>query len=84
LGRLNPLPYREVKRRLDVAGFTEISRKGSHVKFVHGVDLTVDTVIVPKKAEIPWEHYAAFSTKPTLIQRSGTSSADCSTCPWHA
>jgi predicted RNA binding protein YcfA (HicA-like mRNA interferase family) len=53
LGRLDPLPYREVKRRLEAAGFTEISQKGSHVKFVRRVDQTVDTVIVPKKAEIP-------------------------------
>ena len=31
---LNPLPYREVKRRLEAAGFAEHSQKGSHVKFI--------------------------------------------------
>lgn len=30
---LRPLPYREVKRKLEAAGFAEISQKGSHVKF---------------------------------------------------
>jgi predicted RNA binding protein YcfA (HicA-like mRNA interferase family) len=49
LGRINPLPYREIKRRLETAGFTEHSQKGSHVKFVRSHDLVTDTVIVPKK-----------------------------------
>ena len=53
MGRLNPLPFREIKRRLEAAGFTEHSQKGSHVKFVRSRDLVVDTVIVPKKSEIP-------------------------------
>jgi predicted RNA binding protein YcfA (HicA-like mRNA interferase family) len=52
LGRLKPLPYREVKRRLEAAGFVEHSQKGSHVKFVRSVGQTVDTVIVPKKREV--------------------------------
>lgn len=30
---LDPLPYREVKRRLEAAGFNEHSQKGSRVKF---------------------------------------------------
>ena len=30
---LKPLPFREVKRRLEAAGFVEVSSKGSHVKF---------------------------------------------------
>jgi predicted RNA binding protein YcfA (HicA-like mRNA interferase family) len=52
LGRLRPLPYREVKRRLEAAGFFEASQKGSHVKFVRRLGETVDTEIVPKKREI--------------------------------
>ena len=55
-----PQPIREVKRRLEAAGFGEASQKGSHVKFVRtvpagsaGSNDTVDTVIVPKKREIP-------------------------------
>ena len=53
MGRLKPQPYREVKRRLEAAGFFEASQKGSHVKFVRRVGDTVDTTIVPKKREIP-------------------------------
>ena len=53
MGRLNPLPYREVKRRLEAAGFTEISQKGSHVKFVRQLGEIVDTAIVPRKSDVP-------------------------------
>jgi predicted RNA binding protein YcfA (HicA-like mRNA interferase family) len=53
LGRLSPRPFREVKRRLEAAGFTEVSRKGSHVKFVRRIGETIDTTIVPRKSEIP-------------------------------
>ena len=53
MARLNPEPFREVKRRLQAAGFAEVSQKGSHVKFVRLLELIVDTVIVPRKHEIP-------------------------------
>ena len=53
MGRLKPLPFRDVKRRLEAAGFAEVSQKGSHVKFARRVGETVDTAIVPKKTEIP-------------------------------
>ena len=53
MGRLKPLPFREVKRRLERAGFAESSQKGSHIKFVRALNDTVDTVIVPNKREIP-------------------------------
>jgi len=53
LGRLKPQPFREVKRRLETAGFVEVSQKGSHVKFVRRSEDTVDTAIVPRKNEIP-------------------------------
>jgi predicted RNA binding protein YcfA (HicA-like mRNA interferase family) len=43
LGRLKPLPFREIKRRLEAAGFSEASQRGSHV---------IDTAIVPKKREV--------------------------------
>jgi len=52
LGRLKPLPFREVKRRLEAAGFVETSQKGSHVKFVRRVGDVVDTAIVPRHNEI--------------------------------
>jgi predicted RNA binding protein YcfA (HicA-like mRNA interferase family) len=53
LGRLKPQPFREIKRRLESAGFVEASQKGSHVKFVRRLGDVVDTAIVPKKSEIP-------------------------------
>jgi predicted RNA binding protein YcfA (HicA-like mRNA interferase family) len=53
LGRLKPQPFREVKRRLEASGFVEVSQKGSHVKFVRKVGTNVDTVIVPRKYDIP-------------------------------
>jgi predicted RNA binding protein YcfA (HicA-like mRNA interferase family) len=53
LGRLRPLPFREVKRRLEAAGFVEVSQKGSHVKFVRRTEAATDIAIVPRKDEIP-------------------------------
>ena len=53
MGRLKPLPFREVKRRLEAAGFAEVSQKGSPVKFARKAGRTVDTAIVPNKKEIP-------------------------------
>jgi predicted RNA binding protein YcfA (HicA-like mRNA interferase family) len=53
LGRLKPQPFREIKRRLEAAGFVETSQKGSHVKFVRRLEETVDTAIVPRKPEVP-------------------------------
>ena len=52
MGRLSPQPFREVKRRLESAGFAEWSQKNSHVKFVRRVGAIVDIAIVPRKQEI--------------------------------
>ena len=53
MGRLSPQPFREIKHRLEKAGFVEASQSGSHVKFVRRAGDIVDTVIVPKKREVP-------------------------------
>jgi predicted RNA binding protein YcfA (HicA-like mRNA interferase family) len=53
LGRLKPQPFREIKRRLESVGFSEAAQKGSHVKFARRLGEVIDTVIVPKKPEIP-------------------------------
>ena len=53
MGRLEPEPFREVKRRLQAAGFAEVSQKGSPVKFARHSGPVVDTAIVPRKHEIP-------------------------------
>jgi predicted RNA binding protein YcfA (HicA-like mRNA interferase family) len=44
---MKPLPYREVKRKLERGGFVEVSQKGSHVKFVRELEDDVLTVVVP-------------------------------------
>jgi predicted RNA binding protein YcfA (HicA-like mRNA interferase family) len=41
-----------VKRRLEAAGFSIATQRGSHVKFVRRSDLVVDVAIVPLKREI--------------------------------
>ncbi len=53
MGRLRPLPFRDVKRRLEAAGFIETTQKGSHVKFVRQIEGATDVAIVPRKHEIP-------------------------------
>ena len=53
MGRLKPESFREIRRRLERAGFAEASQKGSHVKFVRRSGDVVDTVIVPNNREVP-------------------------------
>jgi predicted RNA binding protein YcfA (HicA-like mRNA interferase family) len=53
LGRLKPLSFREIKRRLESAGFVEVSQKGSHVKIARTLGQRTDTAIVPRKHEVP-------------------------------
>ena len=36
-----------------MAGFVEVSQRGSHVKFVRSTGQVVDTAVVPRKSEIP-------------------------------
>ena len=62
---LKNLPYREVKRRLEVAGFIAISQKGSHVKFAHEEGAELRTVIVPKHNPI------AVGTLRSIIRQAG-------------
>jgi len=49
---LRPLPYREVARKLEAAGFVETTQKGSHVKFVKYSAEGTCTAIVPRHREI--------------------------------
>ncbi len=53
MGRLKPLGFREIKRRLESAGFREAGQKGSHVKFARITPGRTDTAIVPRKSEVP-------------------------------
>lgn len=49
---LRPLSYRQVKRKLEKAGFTITSQRGSHVKFVRYNSDGTQTAIVPRHREI--------------------------------
>lgn len=53
MGRLKPEPFREIKRRLEIAGFAQANQEGSHVKFVRRSGSAIDTAVVPRKREIP-------------------------------
>jgi predicted RNA binding protein YcfA (HicA-like mRNA interferase family) len=35
---MKPLPFREVKRKLEAAGFTEAGQTGSHLKFAKTIE----------------------------------------------
>ncbi len=49
---LRPLPYREVKRKLEAAGFTQVSQKGSHVKLIRQSGEETRTAILPRHREV--------------------------------
>lgn len=49
---MKPLSYRQIKRKLEKAGFTVIQQRGSHVKFVRKSQDEVRTVMVPKHREV--------------------------------
>ncbi|MGD9590306.1 MAG: type II toxin-antitoxin system HicA family toxin [Pyrinomonadaceae bacterium] len=49
---MKPLPYREVRRKLIKAGFSEVAQSGSHVKFAKSVADGLITATVPKHREV--------------------------------
>ncbi len=64
---LRPLPFHEVKRRLEAAGFEEVSSKGSHVKFVKELGRATLTAIVPRHREV------AIGTLRSILRQAGLS-----------
>lgn len=64
---LRSIPFREVKRKLEAAGFSIISQKGSHVKFVKDTDNELRTVIVPHHREI------VMGTLRSILRQAGLS-----------
>lgn len=64
---LRSLSYREVKRRLERAGFVEVSRRGSHVKFAKRTGEGLRTAIVPRHGEI------AVGTLRSILRQAGLS-----------
>lgn len=54
MARLRPLSYREVRRKLQAAGFAEIGQRGSHVKFIKTTAEGTRVAIVPRHStDIP-------------------------------
>lgn len=49
---MKPVPYREVKRKLEAAGFEEAGQTGSHVKFAKTTREGILTATVPKHREV--------------------------------
>ncbi len=64
---LRPLPYREVKRKLEAAGFAEVSQRGSHTKFAKQTDEGIRTAIVPDHREV------AVGTLRSILRQAGLS-----------
>lgn len=62
---LRPLPYREVKRRLEAAGFVEAGQRGSHVKFAKETSEGVRTATVPRHREL------AVGTLRSVLRQAG-------------
>ncbi len=59
--------YREVKRRLEAAGFGEVNQKGSHVKFAKSTEEGTRTAIVPRHREI------TIGTLGSILRQAGIS-----------
>ena len=62
---LKPLPYRQIRRKLEKAGFAITSQTGSHVKFVKYSDDEVRTVIVPHHREV------TIGTLRSILRQAG-------------
>lgn len=62
-----PLPFREIKRRLEAVGFVEVSQKGSHVKFARTTDGETRTAIVPHHREV------SVGTLASVLRQAGIS-----------
>lgn len=64
---LKRLPYREVRRKLEAAGFAEVSSRGSHVKFARRTAAGMRTVIVPHHREV------TVGTLRSILRQAGLS-----------
>ena len=58
-------PFREIKRKLEAAGFQEISQRGSHVKFAKETTEGLRTAIVPHHREV------AIGTLRSILRQAG-------------
>lgn len=59
------LPFREDKRKLETVGFTEISQRGSHVKFANQPEQGLRTTVGPRHREV------AAGTPRSILRPTG-------------
>jgi len=62
-----PLSFREVRRRLEAAGFAEVDQKGNHVKVAKAVPGGTRTATVPRHREV------APGTLRSILRQAGLS-----------
>ena len=67
---MKPLPFREVRRRLEAAGFTQVGQTGSHTKFARTTAAGTRTAIVPNHREV------AAGTLRSILRQAGVSSEE--------
>ena len=67
---MKPLPFREVKRKLEAAGFTEAGQTGSHVKFAKSTAAGTLTATVPRHNEV------AAGTLRSILRQAGLSAQE--------
>lgn len=64
---MKPLPFREVKRKLEKVGFIQVGQTGSHIKFAKITDEGTRTTTVPRHREI------AGGTLRSILRQAGLS-----------
>ena len=64
-----PLPFREVKRRLESVGFRQVSQRGSHIKFEFESEDGTRTAVVPNHREV------AVGTLRSIVRQAGVDPA---------
>jgi predicted RNA binding protein YcfA (HicA-like mRNA interferase family) len=62
---MKPLAFREVKRKLQAAGFLEVGQTGSHIKFAKTTVEGTRTATVPKHREV------AAGTLRSILRQAG-------------
>ena len=67
---MKPLPFREVKRKLEAYGFTEVLQTGSHIKFAKTTTAGTRTATVPNHREV------AAGTLRSILRQAGINSED--------
>lgn len=67
---MKPLPFREVRRKLERAGFAEAGQTGSHTKFAKTTAEGTRTATVPKHREV------AAGTLRSILRQAGLSETE--------